>query len=107
MTSDLIEREKNSILQTYGRLPIEIEYAKDCYIYDNEGNEYLDFLGGIAVNVLGHSHPEIIDAIVKQSNQYLHVSNFFYQKPQIEIAEKLKFITKFDKVFFYFCLFIG
>ncbi|MCB0702448.1 MAG: acetylornithine/succinylornithine family transaminase [Candidatus Kapaibacterium sp.] len=100
MTSDLIEREKNSILQTYGRLPIEIEYAKDCYIYDNEGNEYLDFLGGIAVNVLGHSHPEIIDAIVKQSNQYLHVSNFFYQKPQIEIAEKLKFITKFDKVFF-------
>ena len=100
MSLNLIERESNAILQTYGRLPVEIDYAKGCYIYDTDGNEYLDFLGGIAVNVLGHSHPDIIDAIVDQSNKYLHVSNFFYQKPQIELAEMLKYITGYDKVYY-------
>lgn len=100
MSLNLVERESNAILQTYGRLPVEIDYAKGCYIYDTDGNEYLDFLGGIAVNVLGHSHPDIIDAIVEQSNKYLHVSNFFYQKPQIELAEMLKYITGYDKVYY-------
>lgn len=100
MSSNLVEREHEAILQTYGRLPVEIDYANGCYIYDIDGNEYLDFLGGIAVNVLGHSHPDIIDAIVNQSNKYLHVSNFFYQKPQVELAEMLKYITGYDKVFY-------
>lgn len=100
MNQNLANRESQAILQTYNRLPVEIDYANGCYVYDTEGIEYLDFLGGIAVNVLGHSHPEIIDAIVKQANKYLHVSNFFYQRPQIELAESLKYITGFDKVFF-------
>ena len=100
MSLNLVEREHEAILQTYGRLPVVIDYANGCYIYDTDGNEYLDFLGGIAVNVLGHSHPEILEAIVDQSNKYLHVSNFFYQKPQVELAETLKYITGFDKVFF-------
>ncbi|PKL80309.1 MAG: aspartate aminotransferase family protein [Ignavibacteriae bacterium HGW-Ignavibacteriae-4] len=100
MSLNLVERESEAILQTYGRLPVEIDYANGCYIYDTDGNEYLDFLGGIAVNVLGHSHQEIIEAIVEQSNKYLHVSNFFFQKPQIELAEMLKYITGFDKVFY-------
>lgn len=100
MNLNLIERENEAILQIYGRLPVEIDYAEGCYIYDIDGNEYLDFLGGIAVNVLGHSHPDILKAIKNQSDKYLHVSNFFYQKPQIELAEKLKYITGFDKVFF-------
>ncbi|MFA7325623.1 MAG: acetylornithine/succinylornithine family transaminase [Candidatus Kapaibacterium sp.] len=100
MSLNLVERESEAILQTYGRLPVEIDYANGCYIYDTDGNEYLDFLGGIAVNVLGHSHPEIIEAIVEQSNKYLHVSNFFFQKTQIELAEMLKYITGFDKVFY-------
>ncbi len=100
MSLNLVEREHGAILQTYGRLPVEIDYANGCYIYDTDGNEYLDLLGGIAVNVLGHSHPDIIEAIVDQSNKYLHVSNFFYQKPQIELAEMLKYITGYDKVFY-------
>ena len=100
MSLNLVERESESILQTYGRLPVEIDYANGCYIYDTDGNEYLDFLGGIAVNVLGHSHPDIIEAIVEQSSKYLHVSNFFYQKPQIELAEMLKYITGYDKVYY-------
>lgn len=100
MTLNLIERENEAILQTYGRLPVQIDHAEGCYIYDIDGNEYLDFLGGIAVNVLGHSHQDILKAIKNQAEKYLHVSNFFYQKPQIELAEKLKYITGFDKVFF-------
>lgn len=100
MTLNLTEREQKSILHTYNRLPVEVDYAKGYYIYDTDGNEYLDFLGGIAVNVLGHSHPDIINAITKQANKYLHISNFFYQKPQIELAETLLSISGFDKVFF-------
>lgn len=100
MALNLVDRESEAILQTYGRLPVEIDYAKGCYIYDTDGVEYLDFLGGIAVNVLGHSHPEILTAINLQASKYLHVSNFFYQKPQIELAEELKYITGYDKVFY-------
>ena len=100
MIDSLIERERQSILQTYGRLPIQIENAKGAYIYDVDGNEYLDFLGGIAVNILGHSHPKIIEAIHNQASKYLHVSNFFFQEPQIELAEKLKRLSGLDKVFF-------
>lgn len=94
------EREKEAILQTYGRLPIVIDRAEACYIFDNQGNKYLDLLGGIAVNLLGHSHPRILDAISKQSQKYLHVSNFFFQEPQVELAERLKKISALDKVFY-------
>jgi predicted acetylornithine/succinylornithine family transaminase len=100
MNLSLTERENQTILHTYNRLPVEIDYAKGCYIYDTNGKEYLDLLGGIAVNVLGHSHPEIISAINQQANKYLHISNFFYQKPQVELAEALIEMTAYDKVFY-------
>lgn len=95
-----IQREKESIFQTYNRLNVVIEKAEDVRVYDTEGNVYLDFLGGIAVNVLGHSHPKIINAIKTQAEKYLHVSNFFYQEPQIKLAEMLKQATGLDRVFF-------
>lgn len=100
MENNLIEREKKAILQTYKRLPIEISKAEGCRIYDKQGNTYLDFLGGIAVNALGHSHPAIIHAIKTQLDKYMHVSNYFYQEPQIKLAEKLKDMTGFSKIFF-------
>jgi acetylornithine/N-succinyldiaminopimelate aminotransferase len=96
----IYELEKESILQTYKRLPISISKAKGCLIYDDDGNEYLDFLAGIAVNALGHSDPEIIEAITDQISKYMHVSNYFYQRPQIDLAEALKDISGFGKVFF-------
>ncbi len=95
-----IQREKESIFQTYNRLNVVIEKAEGVRVYDSEGNSYLDFLGGIAVNVLGHSHPKIINAIKTQVEKYLHVSNFFYQEPQIKLAEMLKKETGLDRVFF-------
>lgn len=96
----LINRENSSIFQTYNRLPIPVDRAEGVRVYDTNGNVYLDFLGGIAVNVLGHSHPKLIKAIEEQSKKYLHLSNFFYQEPQVKLAEMLKEKTGLDRVFF-------
>jgi predicted acetylornithine/succinylornithine family transaminase len=100
MERTLIEREKEVIFQTYKRHPIIVERAEGCRIYDAEGNSYLDFLGGIAVNALGHSHPKIIEAICEQSKKFMHLSNYYYQEPQIKLAEKLKEISGYSRVFF-------
>ncbi len=99
-TNSIIEREHETIYQTYKRLPIAVEKAEGCRIYAQNGDVYLDFLSGIAVNALGHSHPKIIEAVEKQIKNYMHVSNYFYQEPQIELAEKLKQLSGLDKVFF-------
>lgn len=95
----IISKEKETILQTYKRLPVVIDNAKGVYIYDTEGNEYLDFLSGIAVNVLGYAHQGIIDAVEKQLKRYMHVSNYFYQDAQINFAEKLTKVSGYEKVF--------
>lgn len=100
MTDNIFQRDKESILNTYTRLPLEVVRAEGCYVWDSEGTRYLDLLGGIAVNVLGHSHPKVISAIEEQIKKYMHVSNFFYQKPQVELAEKLLELTGLSKVFF-------
>lgn len=97
---NIFEREHESILQTYKRLPVAVAKAEGCRIYTNDGECYLDFLAGIAVNALGHSNPKIIEACAKQMNRYMHLSNYFYQDVQIELAEELKQISGFDKVFF-------
>jgi len=98
--SNLIEREQSVLFQTYKRLPIIIERAEGAKIWDVDGNEYLDFLAGIAVNALGHSHPKIIEAAKNQIDKYMHVSNYFYQEPQIRLAEKLSSVTGYSRVFF-------
>jgi acetylornithine/N-succinyldiaminopimelate aminotransferase len=95
-----IEREHEVILQTYKRLPIEVEYALGARVFDKNGTVYLDFLAGIAVNALGHSHPAILAAINEQMGRYLHISNYFYQDKQIELAEKLIKMSGYSKVFF-------
>lgn len=100
LNSSLYEKEKQFVLQTYKRFPIEVDYAKGVRIYDKTGNCYLDFLGGIAVNILGHSHPKVIQAVENQIHRYMHLSNYFYQDVQIEFAELLCRTTGFDKVFF-------
>ncbi len=98
--NNIIDREKNSIFQTYNRLPIQVDKAEGVRVYDTKGNVYLDFLGGIAVNVLGHSNPKLLKAIEEQSKKYLHLSNFFYQEPQVKLAEMLKEKTGLDRVFY-------
>lgn len=97
---DIIEREHHVLFQTYKRLPIAIDHAIGCRIIDSEGNAYLDVLGGIAVNALGHSHPRIVQAVIDQVQRYMHVSNFFYQEPQVRLAELLSARSGYARVFF-------
>jgi len=60
-----------------------------CYVWDADGNRYLDLVGGIAVNTLGHAHPAIQEAIVNQAGRLMHVSNLFYNEPQAQLAAEL------------------
>ncbi|MCE5304197.1 acetylornithine/succinylornithine family transaminase [bacterium] len=95
----IIENEHNDFIQVYTRLPIVIDRGEGMRVWDKNGRVYLDFLGGIAVDVLGHSHPKIIEAITNQAKRYLHTSNYLYQDIQIEFAKKLKEISGFDRIF--------
>jgi predicted acetylornithine/succinylornithine family transaminase len=99
-TMTLHEREENAILHTYKRLPVEIVRGEGMYLYDTNGNAYLDFLGGVAVNALGYGHQGLLNAISEQAGRYIHISNYFVQQPQVELAEKLKSITGYSRVFF-------
>lgn len=98
--SNWIERDQQAIMNTYGRLPIVIERAKGNYLFDEAGKKYLDLFTGLAVNILGHSHPKILKALHDQSEKYLHISNYFYNKPAIALAEKLLINSIDGKVFF-------
>jgi acetylornithine/N-succinyldiaminopimelate aminotransferase len=101
LSASVSEREHSAIFQTYERLPIgTIDRAEGCYIYTQEGEQYLDLIAGLGVSALGHSHPAIVSAITEQANRYLHLSNLFLQEPQVALAEKLKALSGFDKVFF-------
>jgi acetylornithine/N-succinyldiaminopimelate aminotransferase len=84
----------------YGRYPIALVRGKGSRVWDDERNEYIDALAGIAVNNLGHCHPEIVKAIQKQASKLIHVSNFYYNEPQSDLAEKLVELTGLDRVFF-------
>lgn len=84
----------------YGRYPIALVKGRGTKVWDDENNVYLDALAGIAVNSLGHSHPRIVKAIQKQAEKLIHVSNFYYNYPQSDLAEKLVKLSELDRVFF-------
>lgn len=96
----LHEKDKNYYLQTFKRYPIAFENGDGCYLWDVEGNKYLDMLAGIAVNCLGYCHPKHTQAIKQQVGKLLHVSNFFVNLPQLELSQKLTEISSMDRVFF-------
>jgi acetylornithine/N-succinyldiaminopimelate aminotransferase len=95
----LIEREHAHFLQTYKRLPIEVDRAEGMYVYAADGTRYLDFLGGIAVNTLGHSHPRVLEAVERQMRRYMHISNYFYQDAQVEFVERLCSMSGYARAF--------
>lgn len=91
----------NIFLNNYGTPAIELVAGEGVIVKDSQGNIYLDFLSGIAVNSLGHAHPAIIEAVSDQIKKLSHTSNFYANDPSIKLAEKLIAITNFDaKVFF-------
>ena len=91
----------NIFLNNYGTPAIELVAGEGVVVKDSQGNIYLDFLSGIAVNSLGHAHPVIIEAVSDQIKKLSHTSNFYANEPSIKLAEKLIAISNFDsKVFF-------
>ncbi len=96
---ELKEKEKQFVLQTYKRLPIEVDRADGVYVYGKDGRKYLDFFGGIAVNALGYNNTNVKAAILNQAGRYLHMSNLFYMDVQIELAETICKLSGYSKVF--------
>jgi acetylornithine/N-succinyldiaminopimelate aminotransferase len=99
-TEELKESAKQYLMETYARLPISIVRGRGTKVYDLEGRVYVDFVGGIAVNLLGHGHPDLVLAIQKQAAQLIHASNLYYTEPQVQLAQMLVDHSFADKVFF-------
>jgi acetylornithine aminotransferase/acetylornithine/N-succinyldiaminopimelate aminotransferase len=88
------------LLPTYKRSPIVFTHGRGCYLYDSAGKKYLDFLGGIAVNALGHAHPQIVKVIRREAARTIHISNLFHHSYQGPLARKLAQCSGMDRVFF-------
>ena len=84
------------LFQNYGRMDIAFTHGKGAYLYDTEGKEYLDLVAGIAVNSIGHAHPEWVKAMNDQMSKFIHVSNLYYTAEQAELGEKLASIMPGD-----------
>lgn len=95
-----LNEEKKYIAPLYSRFPLVIERGEGVYVFDEDGNRYLDFASGIAVNSLGYSHPKIVETAISQLKDLVHISNLYYNKPQVELAKKIVNFTGLDKVFF-------
>src|SRR5436853_1182706 len=80
---------QQNVVPSYGRFPIALSHGSGSYVYDVAGKRYLDLGGGIAVCALGHANPEITEALVKQSQKLVHVSNLYYHEPQGRLAQAL------------------
>lgn len=96
----LVERGGRAVLPTYARYPVELASGRGCRVWDSEGREYLDGVAGIAVNVLGHGHPAIVEAIRSQAEGLLHVSNLYWTEPMVRLAERLNQAAGMDGAFF-------
>ncbi|RQO62106.1 aspartate aminotransferase family protein [Paucibacter sp. KBW04] len=87
-------------MQTYGRLPIALSHGQGCWVWDVNGRRYLDGLGGIAVNTLGHAHPRLVPALQEQVAKLIHTSNYYHVPLQEELAAKLCELSGLDVAFF-------
>ena len=97
---EIVELERNYLLQTYQRYPLAIARGKGVFVYDVDGRRYLDFVAGLGVNALGHAHPRIVKTIREQAARVIHTSNLYYNEYQGELAKKLCQLSGLDRVFF-------
>jgi predicted acetylornithine/succinylornithine family transaminase len=96
----LFDESSRCIMNTYSRYPVVLRKGRGMKVWSADGKEYLDFVGGVAVNILGHCHPRVVIAIQKQAQRLIHVSNYYYIEPQIKLAKLLVEHSFADKVFF-------
>ncbi|WP_428401720.1 acetylornithine transaminase [Methanocrinis sp.] len=99
-TARIVELERQSVIQTYTRQPILLVKGAGARVWDAEGREYLDFVAGVAVNTVGHCHPDVVEAIARQAKELIHTSNLYYTENQVFLAEELKTLTGMDRAFF-------
>ena len=95
-----ISAAEQFLLPTYKRGPFVLTHGRGCYVYDSTGKKYLDFLGGIAVNALGHAHPRIVKVIRREAARAIHFSNLYHNAFQGPLAQKLSQWSGMDRVFF-------
>lgn len=88
------------VMPTYGRLPMALAYGRGCWLWDTDGKKYLDGLGGIAVNTLGHAHPQLVPALQEQIGRLIHSSNYYQVPLQEKLAAKLTELSGLTNVFF-------
>ncbi|MBI5049816.1 MAG: acetylornithine transaminase [Nitrospirae bacterium] len=100
MEKKLIDESRKYIMNTYNRFPIVLRKGRGMKVWSSDGKEYLDFVGGIAVNCLGHCHPKVVISLQKQAQRLLHVSNLYHIEPQIKLARLLIERSCADKAFF-------
>ncbi len=96
----LMALEHEVYMPTFKRQPMVLARGEGCYVWDEDGKRYLDLVAGIAVNVLGHGHSGLVKAVRDQAGTLMHVSNLYYNRPQVEFAEMLVKWTGMEKVFF-------
>ncbi len=100
MTAPFIEAASPHVMNTYGRVPIALSHGQGCRVWDVNGKQYLDALGGIAVNTLGHNHPKLVPALQDQLSKLIHTSNYYHIPNQEVLAKKLVELSGMTNVFF-------
>jgi len=100
VASPLIEAASPHVMNTYGRVPIALSHGQGCRVWDVNGKPYLDALGGIAVNTLGHNHPKLVPALQDQIAKIIHSSNYYHVPNQEVLAKKLVELSGMTNVFF-------
>lgn len=96
----IFAKDKDDYIPVFARYNIVLDHGDGPYLYDTKGKKYIDYLAGIAVNVVGHNYKPLVDAISRQAAKMIHCSNLYYTEVQVEAAEKLKKLSGMDKVFF-------
>jgi len=99
MNASVVPSEPH-VMQTYGRLPIALSHGQGCWVWDVNGRRYLDALGGIAVNTLGHAHPKLVPALQEQIGRLIHTSNYYHVPLQEQLAAKLCEVSGLSVAFF-------
>lgn len=96
----IVDRERQYLLPTYNRYPLAFARGKGVYLFDLQGQRYLDLVAGLGVNALGHAHPRLVKAIREQAGKVIHLSNLYYNEYQGLLAEKLCGLSGLHRAFF-------
>ena len=99
----ILMRADKYLLHNYSRQPVALLRGEGSYVWDEDGNRYLDFMGGVATCALGHCHPVLVEVAKRQLEVLWHVSNHFHSQPQVDLAQKLAKLSGFPKASVFFC----